>query len=1046
MPASPRVRGRVRSGALTWVLAIALGLLTVDGFRRCAGELAPGPGEWGPGSRGALSASTRDLLASLEGPIEFTYFVTSEAELPSHLRHLPRTVASLLGSIEREFPDRMRWRIVDPDHLEGDDANDFGSSGIQTFGERTIQRDRWTSVRIHSSLEVAWGGHARVRIDGIAQAQGAVLETLLAEHLEAALNPRAPVVGVAGRGTAALERALSEDNEVLRVEFSEDESLPEALDVLWWVDPATVEPRHATALRRFLDAGGSVVLAAARFGGEMSGDVHRSTERSPGLAALAREFGLAVLPGFVIDPEPEVGALRWSECIAPNQDFRRFPGQPNGTLTFETPSAWTSDPQRLDDIGYGVDVLANGTVRAQRVVLPERPDPSFDPALLSTGIATPRAALALHLVPEDPWRGEMVVFGSPTPFLDDQLQRDDRAHVALVRVLQQRLASKARLVARRADFDRPTPLPDLAAGERIAWRSWVLGLPLLLGLGAWILQGRRASEGNPGGPPLDSIRGSVSAALVTVGVLLALALLGQVTGLLPGARWQLDLSRGGRNSMAPATEELARSIQGPVAVQVCTSSPLPVPWRRGWSEIQGRLDQLRGAGLELEVTHPHADPAEDRSRTELSRLGVHPLRLSEVGERSHSVREVYSSLRLSRGDRDVVLDFADPRTFEALELRLALALRELNGEPPPRIGFVGDAPRLSPAEAHLEYQSRGLFAPSGQDAFRLAREWIADHGFEVVPLDPESTWPEDLDALFWMQPRRDVEAPLGQVIAHLGRGRGALICAQHFEMQARFAQEDPNRPVAWPRPLYPDLESGALAQLGISLPRELLFDDAGVNLRRSRKSEVTSPGGEPEASSRPDQMRVAGRGPEGSPGRALGELVFETPSRIELDSARLSEQGLRASVWLTTGPAAWSRPWEGGELTARELEVDDAGNRAQDSAALAVDVRGRFGTEDSDTPSATEGRLLVVGSSSAFQNDALFALGAGHAQLLLDSASRLALGDRFAAISARRSSPAPLPNLGPTPRVLARIGALALGPLLVMLVGALLARRRGVRG
>ena len=138
------------------------------------------------------------------------------------------------------------------------------------------------------------------------------------------------------------------------------------------------------------------------------------------LAAAGTALGLE--PELVLDPtseELEFGADRvlaphWLRCIAPNQDFHRFAGQPNGTLLFRAPCAFVPVPERLRELGWNATVLATSSDGAWRGT------PFADERALSTltrdeAHALPKQALLVDLVHDEPGRGELVFAGAATP-------------------------------------------------------------------------------------------------------------------------------------------------------------------------------------------------------------------------------------------------------------------------------------------------------------------------------------------------------------------------------------------------------------------------------------------------------------------------------------------------------------------------------------------------------------------------------------------------------------------------------------------------------
>ena len=151
------------------------------------------------------------------------------------------------------------------------------------------------------------------------------------------------------------------------------------------------------------------------------------------------------------------------------------------------------------------------------------------------------------------------------------------------------------------------------------------------------------------------------------------------------------------------------------------------------------------------------------------------------------------------------------------------------------IAIASDRPLLSPAEAVLDYQNQGHFAPGGADPYGPAKEWLTAHGFSVSPVDPSAPEvPVTADALLVFQPRRNAAAIHGALFEHLRSGGRALLAAQTHDLLGRRLTESDHAFAWWPRPLYPDID-GPFHELGLSLDPRLLFDTlratAGVGFR-----------------------------------------------------------------------------------------------------------------------------------------------------------------------------------------------------------------------
>src|SRR5262249_46334326 len=161
---------------------------------------------------------------------------------------------------------------------------------------------------------------------------------------------------------------------------------------------------------------------------------------------------------------------------------------------------------------------------------------------------------------------------------------------------------------------------------------------------------------------------------------------------------------------------------------------------------------------------------------------IEPSTLTTQQEEGRTVHTFYSSLLFSSGGRREVLNFSDTASFDNLEFRIGFALWRLQTGRQVHVGFATDVPRLTPAEAHEIYETRGLLAPSESDPYSLARAVVQQAGFRVTHINPrQPVVPDDLDLLVWLQPRRPSGPMLEAMVRGLHRGGRVLLAAQHFK-------------------------------------------------------------------------------------------------------------------------------------------------------------------------------------------------------------------------------------------------------------------------
>lgn len=1031
------------------VALLALGLIVVLGRMVDRAGLS-----WDLGGRNPSSVSgpLRSALRQLPSRLEATLFVSPAHRMPSHLRQVEETTRRLLASIQDVAGDRFSYRVLDPDVSGEAGARYAASRRVSPIRVRSVIDDRESQTEIWSSLVLAREGQRRrddILIQGIENAHLPHLGSLLAAHLQ----PQAPQPAFAlsaPDGFEHLPRTLSQHGPVVEVDVDATAFIPDNVDILFWLDPQQVTPRHVVTLRRFLQRGGTAVVAGSPFRMHYTGqgdDVQfQAIPTGTAWSGLLEPFGLRPLPDLVMDtnassaPVLVDGVLREIEApfhlrnLPAFRDFRPFRTPARGGLSFIAPGPLAIDPQRVAAAGYDAHVAATTTERAWVRHMPDGP---FDLQDTAADLSAPKQNLMVLLTPQDPWAGELLVLASSSPFRDHSLTQPGFGHTVFVRDLARSFADPERVVRRRVDRDLPAPIPALSDGERIIWRGIVVGLVPAGWLAvAFVLlstSGRRRS---------------VAQSLAARGRLVAVPAAGLVVWLIlhPAlGGWQVDGSQDRRHTAAANVLAALRGHSGLRAelLQSPTSS-LPAAVQQATARLQRVLAQADVPSRVI-LTDETDAPSFDVER---------------VQRDTAVTTSVVSALRLWSGARSVLVPRIDAGTAPHLDFLLAAALRQLETGRAPVIAVISDLPRLSPAEALEDFQKKGLSAPQGVDVYSRAKNLLHDYGYDVRHVSMRSpTFPDAPDAVLWFQPRRDSTPILTQLSQHLANGGRGIVALQHFNIQQRQYRGTGFETVHWPQPQFQDFDR-YLQPLGIQQAREVLFDrsrhhlelDTQVNRTAVREYDA-------QRVALPFLIRAVGAHfDRQSPlTERLGDLLFIWGNRFAVDAERLRDAGLSAQTLISTSPGAWSFDWSGGWLPGEVLAGPGGGGIG--AQPLAVEVRGRFpaveavridggGTQlqpvANDTP-ASDGALWLIGSSEMFKDRHLLRPEFAHDQLLLNVTAAAAYGPQMAVLQARHGGGSQgFPDASSAARWTWRLAVIGGGPILLGLLAAW-RWRRGVR-
>ncbi len=1057
-----------------------------------------------------LAPETRARLASLSEPVFVTYFASPADQMPSSMRQVERRVTDLLEALRAESPGRFDFQIVDPD-TQPELAGFAARRRVAPYRVKSVTRDAYSEETVWSSLSIALGDRPEALLNGIGPESLPRLQATLVSWLDQLQEPRRARILLAGPdGFEELEDMLAERGEVIRVYPERGESLSDA-DLFVWIQPRGASDEELASLDRFVEGGGSVFLAFQRLvlgpqslvpveGGAESSSPALVVSPNEGAAAVLEHFGLEPVRGLVLDETCDSVSFEGKDarapfvvrCIAPNQDFHVFKGQPNGTLLFAAPTPLALDDARLRSRGWNAAVLATTSDTTSIVDEPAQAPLAFsemEQALRAEENAVPKQPLLVALSHDDPWRGRVVVAGSTTPFENGLLHREHVAHPRLVDTILDELLSSERLVIANARIERPDPLPPLSLGERFVARALgVFAIPLLWALSA-LIAGGRGARAQLAARQRRALRPALGLALPFV--------LAALTGFHP---WRIDATAEDRNLIGPETRSIAARAGelGLIEVELVFSnrSELPPFHRSAHPRLEALLAELERAGAKLDVRRIVPTDLGPEGRRLLESRGIRSHESATADGDVTTVRRFFAAVALHRSGAEEVLAFPDERSFETLEYRLALALWILNGGKKPHVAFASDAPRLSAAEAYEEYQQRGLFAPKGSDVYSLAREVLRGAQVRVSHVNPrDPKLPEDIDVLVWLQPRRSIEPMIDAFVRFLVAGGRAMLAAQHFNIESLQHRGTDFELVYWPQPQSPDVEYLYFPELGIQLVREVLFDELATPITTETKIRGRHAGRdfERQTSALPFLIRAAAANFDSSAlaTRNLGDQAFVWANHLAWDETRLASLGIRARTLITTSERSWTFPWKAGWIPEEVLAGPPAGSDGRPAfrgrLPLAVLFEGAFpapakplvmpfnapATSDAQAggdpapeesqapdsehpvtehaaaaeaatawPESEPGQLLFLGCSELFKNQRILDPDFRGDQLLWNAVLSLALEPDLARIATRRVALGGFGYVPPERRLFLRLAVVGSGPLLLLIVGLVLARSR----
>jgi hypothetical protein len=895
-----------------------------------------------------LDESTKTRLRSLRDKVFLTYFVSTRADLPSHMRDLERSVHDLFESMKLASDGLLDYQIIDP-AKNPDIARYASNRKISPVRVRSVSRDSYSEKTVWSGVSISYGSYPPAIINDIEPDHLERLQALIVGHLNQMETPRLPVVAIAAPDGGArykeIAAALSEPDKntkkvrakVLSFDFKPGATIPREADVLFWMEPGNVDPRQLRELNLFLESGRCAVVAGSEIEGETVGTAPalqlQIKKTGADLEPLLSEFGLHPVRELVLDQNcQEILAGSANEkfllpyvlrVIGYNQDFRTMRGQPNGTLFFVTPTCMSLDAERLGEKRWSADLLATSSDKSWVHAIPAAPLDLGELAFEKCEVVAKQPVM-VGLRNADPWHGNIIFCGATTPFVDGWYAKEGSAHWRLLRVLVDSLASDERLVQSQVGRGRLAPIPELTSAQRLLWRTICV---FLFPVGLIVLSLARGAIrlGTGEERPAGAVRatGSLQIGLRAVG---AFALAAGLVVAAGAARLRVDMTREDTNRLAPEAAAIASKLGGETtSVDLIFSSheQLPPAMRPLVGRVRDMLREIARAGARLEIKSVAPDTLDARERAALEASGITPFKTTIQDEETTVAKTVYSALRLRRGGKTETLQFPDVVSFENLEFRLAFAMARLLGARAPHVAFASDIPRLTPAE-DWDFTQAQLLAPKGADVYSVARDIVKGCDYRVTHVNPrEPVIPPDVDLLIWFQPRRDVCKMFEAVATYLHHGGKVILAAQHFNMQSRQYRGTNFKIVYWPQPQFNDVDYFYFPDLGIHMVNEVLFDD--LKTRMALDSQVNRSAIKeyrPMESALPFLVRAAAANfaQDSIITKNLGDQALLFSSFFESDESRLKSLGITAKPLIVSSQKSWSYAWKGGWIPDELLD------------------------------------------------------------------------------------------------------------------------------
>ncbi len=251
-----------------------------------------------------------NLFDTVKGDLEFTAYVSEDAQLPQALAEFKNTMNSVLEGIQQDAKGRLKTRFVDPDANQGEVARkieaDYGFRAMRAglfdagtfYFYMTLAKDK--QVMQIPLGDLSEGEFKRNLESAIKRFSSGFTKTVAL--VAPAHDPQMARFGRGGVQFSQLRQVLDSEMNVRSADLK-DGKLAGETDLLFLVAPDQLDEKQLFAVDQFLMRGGTVVIATAPFRAEMAMQRLSLVERKSGLQDWLDHHGLSIEKQVVLDPQ-----------------------------------------------------------------------------------------------------------------------------------------------------------------------------------------------------------------------------------------------------------------------------------------------------------------------------------------------------------------------------------------------------------------------------------------------------------------------------------------------------------------------------------------------------------------------------------------------------------------------------------------------------------------------------------------------------------------------------------------------------------------------
>jgi ABC-2 type transport system permease protein len=254
-----------------------------------------------------------NLLAQLDKPLQFTAYISADAQLPPQLATLKTQITKAVTQRAKAAAGKFTAQFVDPDSGDGAIAKRIQKDyGFQPMATSLLDSKRFyfymtltsgaQTVQLTLPEDLSEQSFERNLDAGIKRFASGFTKTIA--WMAPKSNPYAAQFGMGGGGPQfhQLRELLAQSMNIVDTQL-DDGRVPAQADLLLVLAPENIDDKQRFAIDQFLMQGGTVIAATSPFSAQVSNNSLRVAAHHSGLEDWLKFEGIDIAKTLVLDPQ-----------------------------------------------------------------------------------------------------------------------------------------------------------------------------------------------------------------------------------------------------------------------------------------------------------------------------------------------------------------------------------------------------------------------------------------------------------------------------------------------------------------------------------------------------------------------------------------------------------------------------------------------------------------------------------------------------------------------------------------------------------------------